>query len=362
MEFIYDYAHLPKNKESLNDINMAAKALSNKLLSINIKSLDISDYNKSYLGHHLGHLRDTLQKYSYILSWSIASANVPLDEFVFLEYGGGIGILSLLAKEAKIGTVLYNDIYDVSCRDAEFLAKCIGLPADYYIHGEIQDVIDFLQSNSLHCDAVASYDVIEHIYDIETFFKMIGMLSSGSLVVFMSSGANAFNPIIRNRLMKQQYEIEHKDREKKWGHKERDTTRSYLSIRKEMIREYNKELSKEEIEQLAVNTRGMIESDIYKCVDNYLKTGRFPKDPCHPTNTCDPYTGNWAEHLMDPYYLKNILSKEGFEVKILSGFYGTPQNILKKLAGKLLNIIIYTFNFNKQGIRIAPFFTIYAKK
>lgn len=360
MEFIYNYARLPKDHTLLIDINLAASRLFNKLQYLDINSLDISDYNKRYLCDHLRNIHSTLQKYSYILSWSVTSAVVPLSEFVFLDYGGGSGVSSLLAKEFKIGTVIYNDIYEVSCKDAKVIGESIGNQADYYIHGDIDDVIRFLRTNSISCDAIASYDVIEHIYDIEGFFNNLHLLSNGSLSVVMSSGANNFNPLIRKSLMKKQCEEEFRDREKKWGHKERDCLRAYLEVREEMVLKYAQNLTKKEVRQLARLTRGMIEVDIKKCVNEYLKTGQFPQEPSHPTNTCDPYTGNWKEHLMDPCWLQDILSKSGFKVEILSGYYGRPKKIIKRPYANFLNLLIYISK--RQGIKIAPFFTIYGKK
>ena len=159
--------------------------------------------------------------------------------------------------------------------------------------------------------------------------------------------------------MKRQYEVEHHDRAEKFGHKERDTTRAYLKIRREIISEYTDELSENEVERLAITTRGMIVSDIRKCVDTYLETRQFPKELDHPTNTCDPYTGNWMEHLMDPHSLQKVLIQEGFKVQILSGFYGNKKNPVKIIIAKVLDIYIRTFQ--KSGIRVAPFFSIYAR-
>ncbi|MBA7485996.1 hypothetical protein ES707_21548 [subsurface metagenome] len=63
----------------------------------------------------------------------------------FLDYGSGSGMLYLLAKQLGIGTVVYNDIYDVSCHDAKIIAKSIGNEADYYVQGNIDDVIIFFR-------------------------------------------------------------------------------------------------------------------------------------------------------------------------------------------------------------------------
>lgn len=361
MEFIYKSAHLPKKHELLRHINSAASRLFHKLKHLDVDSLHISHYNKRYLGDHLRNIHSTLQRYSYILSWSVAHSNTPLNKFVFLDYGGGSGILSLLAKELKIGTVIYNDCYDVSCKDATIIAESIKNQADYYVLGDIDDVLRFFRAKNINCNSVASNDVIEHIYDIDSFCKKMPCLSGGQLTVVMSSGANMLHPLIRRTEMRKQRELEYKDRDKTWGHKERDCVRAYRNVRREIIVKHlehlDKRLTQNEVEQLTNKTRGLIEADIRECVNEYVRTGKFPHDPSHPTNTCDPCTGNWAEHLMDPNYLANMLSQEGFRVEILSGNYGRSQSIAKRFIGGVLNACIY--RFKKQGIRLAPFYTVY---
>ena len=273
-------------------------------------------------------------------------------------------MLSLLAKELGIGTVIYNDIYDVSCKDAETIANSIGNRANHYVCGDIDEVVDFLRTNAINCDAIASYDVIEHIYDMESFLKTVPACSNNRLAVVMSSGANIYNWFRRKQLMRKQLKVEYNSQPKQWGHKERDCLKSYLEIRKEIIRDYlqnaGKKLGKEQIEKLARNTRGMIEADIQKCVDEYLATGKLPPSPDHPTNTCDPYTGNWMEHLMNPWHLANVLSEAGFNSQVLSGYYGRSNNCIKKILGYAFNLFIRIFP--NQGMRISPFYTVYAKR
>lgn len=360
MEFMYSYARLPKNDKLLTGINSAASRLYKKLKKLNVSQLDISDYSKAYLLKHLINLHGTLRKYAYILSWSLTPSTVSLNKFKMIDYGGGTGILSLLAKELKIGTVIYNDIYDVSCNDAKILGQAIGNKSDYYLRGDIDDTIHFLKQNDVHINAISSYDVIEHIYDIKDFFSKLHLLSSQPLNVFLSSGANSLNTLKRKALMKKQVEIEKKDRVKKHGHKKRDCLKAYLKAREEMISKYNKDLTNNEVDRLARLTRGMMGQDIYQCVDKYLKTNEFPLEPKHPTNTCDPYTGNWAEHLMDPYCLKEVLLRTGFKVEILGGYWSPSVNSMKYYLGKILNIMICLSK--KQGIRIAPFYSIYGTR
>lgn len=361
MEFMFDCARLPKNKQLLKKLNSAAIKLSNKLTSLDLKQLEISEYNKKHLEGKISNLSHQLQLNSYILAMALEKNIISLKKTVFIEYGGGIGMLSLLAKEIGIGIVIYNDIYDISCKDAENIAKAINLKADYYVNGDIDDVINFMITNSISCNAIASYDVIEHIYNVESFFEKLINLPHEQLNVVMASGANIFNPLKCKQEMRVQIDVEYNNRIRKKGHKDRDCLRAYSLVRAEIIYNYlnkiNEKLSEDEINKLAECTRGMIKYDIENSVDEYIKTKIFPQVLKHPTNTCDPYTGNWAEHLMNPYELKNILLENGFDVDVLGGFYGKPLTLIKQYISKMLNIMINISG--KHGLRFAPFYTIY---
>lgn len=364
MDFIYDYARLPDDEELLNHVSLAAKRLYSKLQNMDVCSLNISDYNKKYFGQILSALLPNLYFYAYVLVWILKDNINFMDRLTLLDYGGGSGVLSLMAREAGLGIVIYNDIYDVSCRDAEVIGRTLGLKADYYVHGDTDDVIRFVKENNLHCDIVASRDVIEHVYDEKVFLRKIASLSDGTFTIVMSTTANGFNPYMKRKFVKMHREVEYKDREPEWGHKERDCLKSYFSVRKEMSVRYAKELSYElslaEAEMLARNTRGLIEKDIRNCVHDYVRTKKLTNVPSHPTNTCDPYTGNWAEHLMDPFELADVLEQEGFAAQVLGGYYRPSAHPLKQAAGVFLNKIISAFPV--QGLRVSPFYTIYARK
>lgn len=370
MNFIYNCARLPKNHRLLIKINNAANRVHGKVMGLDVYSLKISDYGKRYFSKKKvssDQLRKNLIRECYILSWTISQVDIPLDEFVFIDYGSGNATLSLLAKELGIGTVIYNDLFETSCKDAEIIGKSIGIQADYYVNGDIDDVITFLRDNLLSCDGIASYDVIEHIYDIEIFFSKLHLLSDESLSVFMASGANDLNLKIRKKLMQQQIDHEYNNQEKPWGYKGNDCFEAYLEARKKIINSYTNKLSISEVNDLAISTRGKNETDIKISVDNFLKTNKLLKTPSHPTNTCDPYTGYWHEHLLNPYILKNILSHNGFEkVGVSGGYrYTTKKNILIKMYRNIFhNFIISIFNKygSKNALRIAPYYCVFGVK
>jgi SAM-dependent methyltransferase len=275
---------------------------------------------------------------------------------VFVDYGGGTGFLALLAKELGIGTVIYNDIYDVSCHDARFIADSLQLVADSYVCGDVDELLNFLLKERIHCDVVMSYDVLEHIYNVESFLQKLITSLNGPSTILMASAANNRNPIIRKNLAKMHSRYEYKERPKEPGHKGRDTLRAFYTVRKEMIENYAPEMSKKEVEVLAKNTRGKAREDILACVDEYERRKSLPARPTHPTNTCDPYTGNWQEQLLEFDWLKGVLKRQGVTAKILPGYYGINSHPIKNLLGLGLNLFIS--KYPKIGLGVAPFYIL----
>jgi len=287
---------------------------------------------------------ESLKRYCYLLALSLDTNTVPLQETVFVDYGGGCGILSLLAKELGIGRVIYNDIYDVSCNDAKKVAQAIDVGIYDYVCGDMDQLLDYVHKQSLLTNAISSYDVIEHIYDIEAYLRKLRLLSINQpFRAVFGSGANIKNPRIRRKLIKGHLKSEYEDQERKWGHYcERDSLRSCLNLRKEIIANYEPTLSPEVIQEIGKQTRGLMKHDIERCIDEYKTRGSISYRPKDPTNTCNPYTGNWSEHLMDPEWLKSILKDEGFNAKILNGYYAynSKDSLIKRLTKNMLNILI----------------------
>lgn len=311
-----------KNKDLAVSIDNACMCLYQKYKSLDIETLSISDYSKRYLKNKS---LTTLYQYGRILYYILEKKP---DTEIFLEYGGGTGFISLLALELEIPHVYYNDIYDVSCRDAEIIATKMGYDRDGYIEGDVDKVYDFCAVHNMKFDAVGSYDVIEHIYQLDVFYQVLKKCLRREGVSCMESGANSFNPQIVSELIKGHVVSEFVDRERGFGWKERDASTAYISIREEMIRNYaeksGQNISESELVALAYRTRGLIQADIENAVDRYLEKGELPLlDTYCPYNTCDPNTGNWCEHIVDFEKLKQKLDAMGLTTQIM--FEGKPE-------------------------------------
>ena len=359
MEYFYKEVSMSRNGELLSQVNAAASRLRKKLSPLELDQLGISEYNQRYFGTKLKNYSHELQRNNYLLMLSLAGNKLPLSQFTFIDYGGGSGMMSLLAKELGIGRVIYNDIYDVSCNDVQKIARAADVAIDDYVCGGIDELLDYIRDNSLTVNAITSYDVIEHIYDIEEYIGKLPLLSSSSFRVVFGSGANIKNPRIRRMLRKKHLEFEYNDRKKVWGHKERDTLKNFLEIRRDIVSNYAPELCSDIVEKIAKSTRGLMKSDVEKYVDEYKEKGEITYKPDDLTNTCDPYTGNWAEHLMRTEWLESVFKDEGFNnIKILSGYYSNSGSLYEKLIKRGLNVPIRYAG--ARGLFFSPYYIVYA--
>lgn len=312
-----------KDEELSIRIDEASKVIMSRLSDICIEELPISDYNKKYL---LTKNHRSMYLYSRILySLMIQEGNAE----TFLEYGGGTGLLSILAKECGIKEVYYNDIYKISCIDSEKIAEAMGYKIAGRICGDLPDVMTFSKNTKVHFDMIASYDVLEHIYDVKLFYKNLAQVLSPSGRACMETGSNSYNQAVVMELTDAHIRNEFSDRIEVYGHKERDSLKSYFKMRIEHIKQYvesnSLKLNDSEEIALAFLTRGKIFDDVTEAVNCYIKEKKLPElDTFFEYNTCDPATGNWSEHIIDFEKLVEYLRVIKYEVELV--FNGEKEN------------------------------------
>jgi 2-polyprenyl-3-methyl-5-hydroxy-6-metoxy-1,4-benzoquinol methylase len=365
MEYISDFARVGCGRQRLRELNTAAGRLAYRLSALNPEKLDISEYNKRYFGRYMRAVDLVLQHNTQLLGLALKETQKPLADVVLVDYGGGSGIFSLLAKELGVGTVIYSDIYETSCLDAAVIGEAVAARADAYVTGELDAVIAYLESAEIGCDAICSYDVIEHIYDLDSFYARLADLPSGeSLTIAMASGANIRNPRTRRQLTALHRRVEFEEQQPGRGHKDRDTLRSFLDLRRELITDHASKsgyaLDDDDVAKLASATRGQDQSDIRATVDSYVQNPATLPTPATPTNTADPLTGNWAENLVEPGPYAKILRDRGFQVSILPGYYPRHHGTIKRLVCAALNEIISLAG--PRALALAPYFVIFATK
>lgn len=362
-KFRYKFSKYPISSKQFDLINDRANLLYNKLKKIDLKSLKISDYNKRYFGDKIKSdeaIKFEITKYLYLLSWCIKDLKKNIEESTFVDFGGGHGLYSLLAKSCGFKNVIYIDIYNQSCLDSQIIAEKVGLKSDHYINGNIRDLRIYIEEKNINIDVISSYDVLEHIYNIHDFFYELSLIKN-NIILFFASAANDKNPFINYKLKKLHKNFENNDREIIKGRKPTDTTKSLLKLRAEIIKNTNIKLSNSEIDFLAKNTRGLLKNRIEEQTLYYSRNKKLLYENPYKTNTCDPLTGNWFENLINQKQLKNILLNLNYKNSfITNGYYGkvsSDESKFKLLIKYFLNINLSLLN--KKGIFISPFYCLY---
>lgn len=319
-------------------INSSAERIFSKIEEINPQNLNISDQSKEYLMKYIDNQSFFLSAYSQLLQKAILKLDRPVNESTFIDYGGGCGILSYIAKEMGFKTIVYSDINKNSVNDTKIISGKLNIVIDYYFCGDVDELINKIKLYGINTDLICSFDVLEHIYDLEYWIKSISVLNRFSLL-FMTN-ANPENPLIVRRLIKVHKIAEHQGGEKNIRIDDNFLSTSLLKQREIIIRNKFPHLSKHEIILLSKETRGLIINDIEKIVFEYIKTGKINYKMVHPTNTCDPYTGSWAEKLIDLNQIKALIKELKMSVRITNSFYCYSGNNTLNVLKYLLNLVI----------------------
>lgn len=359
MKFVYKNCKLPDEPALMQQLEHAAAQLEEKMRKLDYKALPISDYAKRYYAYDLRKLQYMLQSYCYLILWSVHERGKPLDEISLLDHGGGIGMLSLLAKSAGAKTVIYQDINAEVANDAKIISSALQISIDEFVIGDTKDFVKQLIEKKLNVDIFGSRNVIEHVHDLNDFFAEMKNIPSEKLVLFLSTSANIHNPAMRIYTRKYQRMAELKGARTEWGGNKLDESKALWKVRRNILKENFPQLNENELNKLATASRGFMVEGIKKITEKYLLDKKFPAPIADPCNTCDPFNGNWAEHLVPLREYKNICEANGFQFSSLNGFYNTHYNKpYLNPAMKILNSLIKLFG--KNGIVLAPFISICA--
>ena len=350
--------------ELLQRLDDASGSLARKLALLDRDRLGMTEMGRTALAECQEDITGCLKKYMHLLAW-VLYPEVQIRDMTLVDYGGGSGLMACLAKEAGIPRVIYNDIYNPWCGEAELIARALGCEADAYVCGDMESVSSFLRSRPVTDVALVSINVIEHIYNLNEFLSGCARLSSGKVVLALSTSANPMNPVVRRRHHRQHLQWEFQDRPKPAGDGERDSWRAYYTLRREIIQGIDPALTAAELDSLASATRGLVKDEIEKCVVEFRKTCRIAVFPEHPTNTCDPFTGNWEERLLDIPDVCRQLASLGFDVLVTGGYYsGRAKNpvvkLIKNTAAVVLNQAISLLG--SKGTCLAPCFMFHASR
>jgi 2-polyprenyl-3-methyl-5-hydroxy-6-metoxy-1,4-benzoquinol methylase len=323
-------------KKPEKEMEKSAESCIGKIREINFNQLNISDYNRKYIQNIIPHISYYFKIYIQAIS---SFSNLQPEKNRIVDFGGGHGFLSLFLKHLGY-QVIYCDINPLSVKTISLIKEKAGFGPDYIVAGSVAELNRFCLDNQLKPDFLIATDLIEHVYDLQDFFRQLQQINPRFEMVF-TTGSNPGNPYKCHQLHR--YMIQ--------------TEKVYLNKRKEFIQANAKHLTETEINTLAKLSRGKIYSDISKMLNLYRETGKFPAPPGDAFNTCNPETGNWVERILPFKTYEQLAAEAGFRVVFTPGFYNEERN------SKILSLAFRALNFcirksGKSGFRFAPYILI----
>jgi 2-polyprenyl-3-methyl-5-hydroxy-6-metoxy-1,4-benzoquinol methylase len=333
---------LPQQDELALFINSHADILHKQLKALRVDDLQLAPHYLEYFKNsHYKRLFFSIETSAHLLYRAIQLKKKPASEIIIMDYGAGIGTLFILAKMIGCKKVIYNDLFEDWKSSAQQVLHAIGTTVDEYIVGDIDVTLDTLVSKGIQCDVIASRNVIEHIYKLDVFYSAIKTLQPGAIVL-SSTTANMYNPAthVQHILMHRRYE--------KVFHQQRE----------EIIRQSLPGITGAVAKDISTRTRGLGSEDLQRAILDPEKSNHSLPVRNLYTNTCDPYNGVWAEHLLTFNQYRVLIGNE-FDVIFEPGFWDTHYNHpLKNIFSKAMNRVI---RMNKTaGIMLAPFIYVIA--
>jgi len=319
-------------------INGHALDLYNKLLSLSVEKLGLPDHCLYYFRNsHFNRLFFSIETSAHLLYRSITIQNKPASSIVIMDYGAGVGTLYMLAKMIGCRKVIYNDFLEEWQFSAMKIAEAIDIRIDEYIVGDIDETLGVLRRKNVLCDIITSRNVIEHVYKLDYFYQSL-ILHQPQAVIYSSTTANFYNPASN---------IKHVLWHRKWE-------KVYYLQRMDTIKAMGLGIPDNALASLAKKTRGLAGSDLINSIKDYAISKKLPNPEKLYTNTCEPATGVWAEHLLTFSQYRNNIRDENYSIIFLPGFWDTHyvkawKNIFARFMNRIINIT------GNRGIIFAPF-------
>ena len=262
-----------------------------------------------------------------------------------LEVGCGFGwdavALSLVGKNHVVAC-------DILPSMIEGVTECLDSMRRKGKTLDVEPLVTDICRNSLPSesfDGIFSSEAIEHVHSSEEMFDECHRLLKACKRMIIVNDSNRLNTSFREDTFKMWVE-----RDTSWKHAqwlkeeirpvEHKDARPYAAMREDYIKRVAPGLDQTDVDKLKAATAGMIGPDIEKATLVYKETGVVPTPP--KFSWCrNPETGEYAERLLDPFELRDMLNKAGFRTKVGHAFVKFPQSLLNYVHWRTLSIKLF---------------------
>jgi len=276
------------------------------------------------------------------------------DSYV-LDLGCGFGLMATLfglngAKEV-VG-------YDLNTEKIDLFKKLL-----LNLGPEINHVKPILGDSSKiefpdeYFDVIITNETVSHIREVEESINEAYRVLKPRGSFLIRDGNNSLFLLGKIRRRTFWSRIEHGPVDPSWF-RLTDIPLPYFEVRRKMILDKFPQMDLKKLNLLSKMTAGMFGNEIFEAISEFEDIGKISKLPKFPYR--NPMTGEFPEREVNPFNLKMMLMKKGFEVSFIPYFYSETfkdkEMIIKRfyyLMGKYISIfnLFLTPGFTLLGIK-----------
>ena len=186
----------------MNNPDAIQKALAHTLAQLDVNQLPVSEYSRTALKRVLDAAEYYLDIYRNSLERTLAMCDKSPDQMTIVDYGGGHGLLGILAKKLDFARVIYVDYNADALQTVREMSALLGATPDVMLQGNATTLGDWCRNNAVAPDALLAMDVIEHIYVLDEFFATLHSIPTrhSSLKMVFTTASTPFNKRVERRL------------------------------------------------------------------------------------------------------------------------------------------------------------------
>lgn len=273
-----------------------------------------------------------------------------------LDVGCGFGWQALTVSMIGNNSVVANDILPSMIAGVkDCIASLRAKGVDFDVEPLLGDICELdLPEGSF--DAIYTIEAVEHVHDLGRMFDSCAryLKPGGSLIIVNDSN-------VLDRSVKSDTEKMWRQRENSWEWAsylqsirpiEHGDARPFSVMRREIIKAVRPSLDEAAVDAIVKATAGLLKDDIEKLTFNYQPGCQLPTIPT--LDWCrNPLTGEFAERLLNPFEMAEMLRARNFSVKVLHGFRRMPLRFLNGIQFRPLNLLLFN---------VRPLFIVLGKK
>lgn len=269
-----------------------------------------------------------------------------------LEAGCGLGwdavTIAMLGNNEVVASDILASMIE-GCAESVSALKAKG--ADFDVTPMVGDICE-IELEPASFDVICSIEAIEHVHSLERMFDRCATLLRPGGRIVIANDSNRYNLQFRDDTFKMW-----RERDRSWEHMaflrtvrpvEHAHSKPYAAMREEIVRQANPSILDAHCAAIVDATAGMIRPDISELSLSYRSGATLPTPP--PFSWCrNPETGEYAERLLDPFEIAEMLTARGFRrARVLHAFRRFPIRYLNSIQFRPLNR--YLFNLRPSFI------------